>query len=163
MCAQCSANRLSLPSSSVVRPPGEVSTPQPPDGFGGLPSSQWNGGPGSYNSPGTGTSNRHSWAGSIASPVERNSPGFFDWGPNDVSSNGIEDVRVCSDCYAGCPPNENRGTSTTGVSIHRTWNGSSSPNPILHGRPSASGLWATPGVDTPDAIGRRRRQSVSCE
>ena len=148
-----------------MRPPGELPPTQGLDAFNGLPSAQWGGllgggGGSTYSSPGAGPSNRHSWAGSINSPAEQNS-GFFEWGVNDVSSNGMEDVRVCSDCYAGSSPqNDNRGTPGSGVSIHRTWNGSSSPT--IQGRLPVSELWGNPGINTPEAnIGRRRRQSVS--
>lgn len=164
MCAQCSPNRLTIPSSMVVRPPGEMSPTQVLDALGVAPP-QWGGllGGSAYSTPSIDTANRHSWAGSISSPGEQSPPGLFDWRISEETPTGMEEVRVCSDCYSGSTPgpNDARHISAATASIHRTWNGSSSS--ATQGRPLASELWSSPGINTPDANGRRRRQSVSCE
>lgn len=148
----------------MVRPPGEV-PPSQELGPLDLPSSAQRvdlpvPGGSIYIPSGDGTNNRHSWAGSINTPGEQNHTGIPDWRANGEPPAGMEDVRVCCDCLAGSSPGQSDYRSTPGNStvIHRTWNGSGSPT-----RPSASDLWATPGLNTPDANGRRRRQSVSLE
>lgn len=137
----------------MVRPPTEVLTP---DGVG-VQSSQWPGGH-NHTIPSGGVSNRHSWAGSNNS-CDHCSTGIFDWRPSDDKPMGLEDVRVCSDCYSGVPGRDDRrGIPGGGLPIHRTWNGS--PSPATQARATASGLWVTPGLNTVEPIGRRR-QSVS--
>ena len=144
----------------MVRPPGEVPPTQGLDTLGLPSSAQWGGllGGTIQSPPGSGTSNRHSWAGSINTPGEQNSIGFFDWRANEDPPPGMEYVRVCCDCFAGSSPGQHDYRSAPGssTSIHRSWNGSSSPT-----QTSASELWTTAGVNAPDMNGRRRRQSVS--
>lgn len=147
----------------MVRPPGEVTPTQGLDTLGLPSSAHWGGllGGSFHSPPASGTSNRHSWVGSVNTPGEQNSIGFFDWRANEDPPPGMEDVRVCCDCFAGNSPAQNgyRSVSGSSTSIHRTWNGSSSPT-----RPSASELWTPPpGVSTLDINRRRRRQSVSCD
>ncbi|KAF8420531.1 FYVE zinc finger-domain-containing protein [Tirmania nivea] len=136
VCAQCSPNRLTLASSAVVRPPGEVPPTQGLDSLGLPSSAHWGG----------------LLGGSIYAP-----PGNFDWRANDDPPLGMEDVRVCCDCFAGSGPeqHDNRSFSGNITPIRRTWNGSGSPI-----RTSASELWTPAGVNAPDTNGRRRRQSV---
>lgn len=135
----------------MVRPPTEVFIPDDV----GVQSPQWSGGH-NYNTPSSSLSNRYSWAGSNNSREEC-SPGV-DWRTSEDKPVGLEDVRVCSDCYSGVPDqNDHRDTPGSGSSIHRTWNGTSSST--TQARPSASGIWVTPGLNTAEPNGRR--QSVS--
>ncbi|KAF8463148.1 FYVE zinc finger-domain-containing protein [Kalaharituber pfeilii] len=157
VCAQCSSYRLTLPSSAVVRPPAEICNSQGLDGLG-LPTSQWGSFLGTQNTPGSGSSNRHSWAGSINTGGQ---DGLFEWRAGEDRLAGMEDVRVCSDCHNGISPGRSNSGSSASSSIHRTWNGPTSI--VSQGRPTVPELWSASGnntLDGGDVNVRRRRQTL---
>ena len=154
VCAQCSSYRLTLPSSAVVRPPTEVLTP----GGAGLHSSQWTGGHSQSLNPNA-LSNRCTWAASDNNSRGQFSHGAFDWGPSGDDVMGLEDVRVCSDCYSGILGQDNqRGFPGSCSFINRTWSGSTSST--TQSPPMASQLWLTPNLNPAEQHGGRR-QNVS--